>query len=95
MRLSVKHIPIQTNHIRLTKDKIEILQRLRRPKRFHAIGFWGWHGSHVLESCAAEFGFCVAFDGLEHFPCIFAEAFIASYAVEYEDGLDCFGPCIR
>jgi len=37
MRLRIEHKLVQADHIRLTKDKVEILKRFRHPKALHAI----------------------------------------------------------
>lgn len=68
MRLSIQNILIQTNKIRLREGKVEVFQRLRKPKTLHEIRLVGVLVPDVVDDCVAELGAGVLLDAGEHAP---------------------------
>jgi hypothetical protein len=91
MRFSIQNIFVQTNHIWLRKDKVEILERFRQPKRFHPIlELWRFHSTviqcRMRYRCLGE-----ADDGVEHFPRAVWQRGVGSESIKNENGLNRFG----
>lgn len=90
MSFSIENVVIQTNKPRLTKDKIKILQRLRRPETLHTVYFLGICGCDVVDGGASDVCSGIALDVLKHVPGVVLEYCVACYAVKDEEGFDGF-----
>ena len=95
MKYRSKHLQnviIQTNKLRLGKDEIEILERLRQPKTLHVVCLGRIDISDIIDRRMREFRSRVFFNIFEHAPCGILERLVAGDPVHDEDGLDGLGP---
>ena len=91
MRLGVQHPFIKTDLPLLTKQEIEILQRLRQPETLHFVLHFRRRFRYIIDSAVAVHSRRVVVDGFEHGPADAAPVLVAGYAVHVEDGFDGFG----
>ena len=86
MGLRIQHPLIQTHQApTLTKDKIEILERLRRPEGLHAVDFLGMRGGDIVDGGVGDGRAGVVVDAAEDVPSVVLEGGVAGDAVEDED----------
>lgn len=95
MRLGIEDILVETDQRRLRKDQVEILERLRQPERFHAVGLGGVSDRDIVQRCMGDCSPCLVDDGGEHVPGSFLKGWVSGDAVHDEDGLDRFGPVVE
>jgi len=91
MSFRIENPVVEADNVGGTKDEIEILERLGGPETLHAVALGTGDLGHVVEGCAAVLGARAAFDGFKHGPGGSSQCGVPSYAVENEDGFDCFG----
>lgn len=86
MRLGIQHPIIQTHNARLRKDQVKILERLREPKRLHAVRFRRiFSHRDIVQGRIGNARQAVPRDRVEHHPRLFLEDGVAGDAVEDED----------
>lgn len=91
MRLGVENPFIQTNNIRLRKQKIIILERLCDPETLHLVLQNGSFGSHVGDSAVGILGAGGLDDGLPHGPTLVHPRWVSGDSVHVPHGFDGFG----
>lgn len=84
----LQYILIQTDKFRITKNKVEILQGLSRPKTLHAVDFYWIFDGDIVDSCVGNVRSGVFLNALKHLPGPVLQTCIPCDAVEDEDGLD-------
>lgn len=89
-REHLQNIVVQTDQIRLAKNKVEVLERLGQPEALHTVRL-GWYGlGHIVNCRIGEVGLGGILYALKHFPSDIVIFLVSCDAVEDENGFNGF-----